>query len=69
MRTERPPGGKKEHDGARDNLETTERESGMRIRWHVGEVGEGRRAKSDVGESGIERERKKGGRGRRASHG
>lgn len=26
MRTERPPGGKKEHDGARDNLETTERE-------------------------------------------
>lgn len=39
-----PSGGKKEHDGARDNLETTE--SGMRIRWHVGEEGEGQRAKS-----------------------
>lgn len=28
----------------------------MRIHWHVGKEGEGRRTKSDVGESGRERE-------------
>lgn len=50
---EAAPGGKKEHDGARDNLGTTERERerDANTRWHVGEAGEGRRAKSDVGEA------------------
>lgn len=30
--TERPPSGKKEHDGARDNLEMTRREKGAWIK-------------------------------------
>lgn len=51
MRTERPPGGKKEHDGARDNLETTERAGcehvGTLAKW---ERDGGRKAMSEKAE-------------------
>lgn len=59
-RTERPPGGKKKHDGARDNLGTTER-AGCE---YVGTLAKKERDRGRKAMSEKERERTG-----RASHG